>query len=119
MIFDEVKAILELVDKFNEKRQHDEVRNNFDRVLTAIYQLGRNGHQAVSLETLQQHAGLKKLDVLNAIEEATGKDWVIDVGSFDTPHSWILKPMGVLYVEGLLEQVKKHGDSPLDKYQNK
>ncbi|HOP33471.1 MAG TPA: hypothetical protein PKU94_08845 [Candidatus Hydrothermia bacterium] len=72
---------MDLADNFNEKKQHDEARNNFDRVLTAIYQLGRNGHLAVSLETLQQYAGLKKLDVLSVIEEATGKDWTIDAGT--------------------------------------
>lgn len=36
MVFGAVKAILDLVDKFNEKKQHDEKSNNFDRVLTAI-----------------------------------------------------------------------------------
>lgn len=72
---------MDLADNFNEKKQHDEARNNFDRVLTVIYQLGRNGHQAVSLKTLQQYAGLEKLDVLSVIEEATGKDWTIDTGT--------------------------------------
>ena len=110
MVFCEVKAFLDLVDKFNEKRQHDEVRNNFNRVLTAIYKLGRNGHQAVSLETLQQHAGLKKLDVLNAIEEATGKGWIIDAGTNEVPNCWGLKTKGILFVRGLLEQAKKHDD---------
>jgi RIO-like serine/threonine protein kinase len=106
MVFGEVKAILDLVDKFNEKKQHDEESNNFDRVLTAIYQLGMNGHQIVSLETLHQHAGLKKLDVLNAIEEATKRGWIIDAGSKQIPNNWGLKTKGIVYLEGLLEQAK-------------
>lgn len=106
-MLDEIRSLFDLMDRYYKKKAESAERQNFDKVLTAIYKLGNNGANSVDLETLQRDAGLKKLDVLNAIEAAQEKDWIIDAGSLENQYAWLLKSKGILYVEGLLEKAQK------------
>ena len=107
-MLDDIKFLFDLIDRFYKKKTETKEKQNFDKVLTAIYTLGSNGKKSVDLKTLQRDAGLKKLDVLNAIEAAKEKDWIIDTGTLGEEHAnaWLLKRNGVMYVEGLLEEVQ-------------
>ena len=108
-MLDDIKFLFDLIDRFCKKKSESKERQNFDKVLTAIYKLGNNGGNSVDLETLQRDAGLKKLDILNAIETAKEKGWIIDAGTLGVEHAnaWLLKRNGVMYVEGLLEEAQK------------
>ena len=106
-MLDDIKFLFDLIDRFCKKKSESKEKQNFDKVLTAIYKLGNNGKRPVDLEALQRDAGLKKLDVLNAIEAAKEKDWIIDAGDLQNPYAWLLKSKGILYVEGLLDDAQK------------
>jgi hypothetical protein len=73
-MLDDIKFLFDLIDRFYKKKTETKEKQNFDKVLTAIYTLGNNGNNSVNLEALQRDAGLKKLDVLNAIEAAKEKN---------------------------------------------
>ncbi|WP_213698089.1 hypothetical protein [Acetomicrobium sp.] len=85
-MLDDIKFLFDLIDRFYKKKTETKEKQNFDKVLTAIYTLGNNGKKSVDLKTLQHDAGLKKLDVLNAIEAAKEKDWIIEVGSLQNQY---------------------------------
>jgi hypothetical protein len=99
----ELKPALDIVDSILQKGKVSAAQRNRDKVLVAIYKLGDNGHKAVSLEQLEAQGGFSKSQVLAAIEEAEGKDWIIDASSFDRM-AWLLKPKAIYYVEGLLKR---------------
>ena len=109
-MLDDIKFLFDLIDRFCKKKSESKERQNFDKVLTAICKLRnlrKSGTNTVDIETLQRDAGLKKLDVLNAIEAAKEKDWIIDAGDLQNPYAWLLKSKGILYVEGLLDDAQK------------
>ncbi len=111
-MLDDIKFLFDLIDRFYKKKTETKEKQNFDKVLTAIYKLRnlrKSGTNTVDIETLQRDAGLKKLDILNAIEAAKEKGWITDTVDLQKIHHLYLKADGALYVEGLLEEVQEKG----------
>jgi hypothetical protein len=99
----ELKAALDIVDSVLQKAKASAAQGNRDRVLVAIYKLGDSGHKSVGPEQLETEGGFSKSQVLEAIEAAEEKDWIIDVSSF-SGMGWLLKRKAIYYVEGLLKR---------------
>ena len=98
----DLKVIFEMVDKLLEKRKASQEQKTRDKVLIALFKLGNEGRQAVSVEDLETKGGFSKLQISHSIELLKNKDWIIDFSSFDGL-AWGLKQEADLYVKGLLE----------------
>lgn len=97
----ELKALFDMVDKILEERRASNVEKMRDKVITAIYKLGDNGKQAVGTERLEQEGGFSKVEIIQAVEMADEKGWIIDTSTFGGM-AWALKPKAIYYVKGLL-----------------
>jgi hypothetical protein len=100
-LFNELKALYDLVDKAAEKRRVSDAVKMRDKVVIAIYKLGGNGKQGVDAKQLEKEGGFSKVEIIQAIEMAKEQDWILDVSSHDGL-AWALKPKAVYYVRGLL-----------------
>lgn len=99
----ELKAALDIVDSVLQKAKASAAQRNRDRVLVAIYKLGDGGRKSVGPEQLETQGGFSKSQVLETIEAAEEKDWIIDASSLGGM-AWLLKPKAIYYVEGLLKR---------------
>lgn len=97
----ELKAIYDMVDKVLEKRKVSQEQKIRDKVLTALFKLGNEGRQGVSIEALETDGGFTKLQILQAIESAKSEGWITDFSSFDGM-SFGLNQLSIYYVKGLL-----------------
>lgn len=100
-MLNELKALFDIADKILEERRANNAEKTRDKVIIAIYKLGDNGNQAVEAERLEQEAGLSKIEIVQAVEMASERDWIIDASTFGE-EAWALKPKAVYYVKGLL-----------------
>lgn len=110
----ELVGLYNIVDKVLEKRRAGKAARLRDKVVIAIYKLGGNGQRAVEVQQLAEGSGLSKGEILQAVGMADGEGWIMDCSSHDGM-AWALKPAGLLYAEGLLEEGRGGGllrDSP-------
>jgi len=106
-MIENLRFLLELLNKHCMKKQQNQKEQNLDRVLIAIYYLGGNGAYSVDLESLQKETGLSKLEIFDAVRAAEQRGLIIDARSMDKPHDWLLNLDGILYTEGLIEKKQK------------
>jgi len=106
-MIENLRFLLELLDRFCMEKQQSQKEHNLSTVLIAIYYLGGNGAYSVDLESLQKETGLSKLEIFDAVRTAEERGLIIDARSMDKPHDWLLNLDGILYTEGLIEKIQK------------
>lgn len=77
-----------------------------DSFIFSMYYLGESGQRGVGEDSLKSIPNLSKMDIFQAIEEATSKDLIIDISTHDGT-AWMLNQKGIRYAHALIENIKK------------
>ena len=99
----ELKNLFDIIDAVSKKKKANNKLKNRDTVLTAIYFLGNDGRNAVTSYQLENEGGFSKLQILEAIEAAKEKDWIIDAATMGG-QQWLLKLDAQYYIKAIIRE---------------
>lgn len=115
MVFEEIKAIIELYEKFRKHEKISKQQKTFEKVLIEMYYFSKQsgekavtgrGSYATTERELNSIEELSKMDLFNSIREGEAQGFLRDCSSFNQ-REWHLTLDGETYVEALIEQIKK------------
>jgi len=106
MIFDELKALIELYEKCQTYKTNSQQQKMFDLTLINLYKLGNNGKTGIIEHSLNDIQGISKMELFKSLKEAEQEGLIDDITSHDH-RQWILTLDGIMYTEALLERIKK------------
>jgi len=107
MIFDELKALVDLYIGYQDNKKKDQKEKNFDLTLLNLYKLGQNGTRGISEDDLKDIQGISRTNLVLAIKQAESIGLIIDISSHDG-RVWMLSNDGNLYVRALLADFKNN-----------
>ncbi len=114
MIFDELNAVIELLEKYQAKKKLSQEQKMLELTIMSMYYFGKqpgqkavtgNGRYATTESELDTIKEFSKFDRFNAIKEGERLGLLKDCSSFNQ-REWYLTLDGVTYAEALLERVK-------------
>lgn len=114
MIFNELNAVIELLEKYQAKKKLSQEQKMLELTIMSMYYFGKqpgqkavtgNGRYATTESELDTIKEFSKFDRFNAIKEGERLGLMKDCSSFNQ-REWYLTLDGVTYAEALLERVK-------------
>jgi hypothetical protein len=106
MVSDELKALIERYEKYQNHKIITPQQKMFDLTMINLYKLGNKGMSVIVEVYLNDIQGLSKMELLKSLKEAEQRSFIKDISSHGG-RRWILIKDGIIYVESLLDEIKK------------